>query len=187
MSTRIDKNEIKKIILELIRTDEEFKLAIAGALNLDTILNELKKLREDFNAMLKRIEAIEATLQEHTKILQEHTKILQEHSKILQEHSSILQEHTRILQEHTKILQGHSETLQGHSKILQENSKILRQHSILLQRLTYSIEEEAIDIITWRLKEKLNIDVKLDRLLIIEDGEEKLEININFIKHVQKT
>ncbi|GAB6947876.1 hypothetical protein JCM16161A_20060 [Vulcanisaeta sp. JCM 16161] len=57
MATR---DELKKAILELIRTDEEFRLAVAGALGLDTILNELKALRQDFNAMLSRVINIES-------------------------------------------------------------------------------------------------------------------------------
>jgi hypothetical protein len=88
--------ELKKKILSLVRENEEFRYALAGLLGLDTILFELKKLREDFlvfakeqekkwEEAFKRFEAIEKTLIEHTKILEEHTKILQEHSKRLEE------------------------------------------------------------------------------------------------------
>jgi hypothetical protein len=88
--------ELKKKILSLVRENEEFRYALAGLLGLDTILFELKKLREDFLVFVKeqekkweeafkRFEAIEKTLIEHTKILEEHTKILQEHSKRLEE------------------------------------------------------------------------------------------------------
>jgi len=45
--------ELKKKILRLLREDEEFKLAVAGLLGFDTILNELKKLREDFNKFVE--------------------------------------------------------------------------------------------------------------------------------------
>ncbi len=46
-------SEIKSIILRLFKEDEEFRLAIAGLLGLNTILEELKKLREDFNKFAK--------------------------------------------------------------------------------------------------------------------------------------
>ncbi|ADY01549.1 hypothetical protein VMUT_1344 [Vulcanisaeta moutnovskia 768-28] len=48
----VSRDEVRRIVLELIRTDEEFRLAIAGALGLEAILNELRALRQDFNAML---------------------------------------------------------------------------------------------------------------------------------------
>ncbi len=48
----------------------------------------------------------------------------------------------------------------------------------MLQKIAYSIEEEAINVISWRLKEKLNIDIKLDRLIIFEKDREAIEINI---------
>lgn len=40
--------EFKKKILRLLREDEEFRLAVVGLLVLDTVIIELKKLREDF-------------------------------------------------------------------------------------------------------------------------------------------
>lgn len=45
--------EFKKKIINLLKEDEEFRLAIAGLLGLDTTLNEIKKLREDFNKFIK--------------------------------------------------------------------------------------------------------------------------------------
>ncbi|WP_054852998.1 hypothetical protein [Vulcanisaeta distributa] len=102
----VSRDEVRRIVLELIRTDEEFRLAVAGALGLDAILSELKALRQDFNAMLSRIVSIEEELKRHGQILEEHTRLLQEHSRILEVHSRILQEHTRLLQEHGKALRS---------------------------------------------------------------------------------
>jgi uncharacterized phage-like protein YoqJ len=47
------KAELKKAVLELLKSDEEFRLAVAGLLGLDMIINELKKLREDFLTFIK--------------------------------------------------------------------------------------------------------------------------------------
>ncbi|WP_069808307.1 hypothetical protein [Vulcanisaeta thermophila] len=44
---------LKEDILRLLREDEEFRLAVAGLLGLDSILNELRKLREDFNRFVE--------------------------------------------------------------------------------------------------------------------------------------
>ncbi len=55
-------SELRAKLLELLKSDEEFRLAVAGLIGLDTILYELKKLREDSN---KRFEALERKLLEH--------------------------------------------------------------------------------------------------------------------------
>jgi hypothetical protein len=103
-------SKLKEEFLKLLEEDKEFRLAVAGLIGLDTIINELKKFREDFLTFVniqekrweenekrwieafKRFEAIEKTLLEHTKILEEHSRILQEHTKILEEHSKRLEE-----------------------------------------------------------------------------------------------
>ena len=48
--------ELKKRFLELLKSDEEFRLAVAGLLGLDTVISELKKLREDFQVFVKEQE-----------------------------------------------------------------------------------------------------------------------------------
>jgi hypothetical protein len=70
--------ELKQRVLELLKSDEEFRLAVAGLLGLDTIIGELKRLREDFLTFVKlqerwweeaykRFEAIEKKLLEHDR------------------------------------------------------------------------------------------------------------------------
>jgi len=44
----VSDTELKQRILEFLKSDEEFRLAVAGLIGLDTIISELKKLREDF-------------------------------------------------------------------------------------------------------------------------------------------
>jgi hypothetical protein len=48
--------ELKQRFLELLKSDEEFRLAVAGLLGLDTVISELKKLREDFLTFVKEQE-----------------------------------------------------------------------------------------------------------------------------------
>lgn len=135
-SENINRNEIRKTILELIKTDEEFRLAIAGALGLHTILEELRKLRQDFNNLSLEVK----------KLREDFNEILKRVLKI-------------------------EETLEQHSKILE-------QHSKLLQKLTFSIEDEAVEVIEWKLRQKLGIDVKLSRLVVTENEKEVFELNI---------
>ena len=68
--------KLKSDILELIKTDEEFRLALIGALSAglvtreetNRILSEIKKLREDFNKQLEafkgRMDAFERRMEE---------------------------------------------------------------------------------------------------------------------------
>jgi len=89
MSTELLSKEEKLRILKTLEVDEEFRYAIAGALGILTILEELKKLREDFNKRLevierrfeivekrfeeinKRFEAIEKSLEDLTRVVGE--------------------------------------------------------------------------------------------------------------------
>jgi hypothetical protein len=93
--------ELKKRFLELLKSDEEFRLAAAGLLGLDTVISELKMLREGFltfvkeqermweennrrwESAYKRFEAIEKKLLEHDAILKEHGKRLEEMGKAI--------------------------------------------------------------------------------------------------------
>jgi len=88
--------EEKQRILRTLERDTEFRLAIAGLLGLREILEELRKLREDFNRfaveqgkrweennrrweeVYKRFEHIETTLAIHTKSLEQLTKAVGE-------------------------------------------------------------------------------------------------------------
>jgi len=48
-----DRDKLKREILELLKRDEEFRYAVAGFLDLDAVLNELKRLRDDFQTFVK--------------------------------------------------------------------------------------------------------------------------------------
>jgi len=72
------KEEFKKTFLDLLKKDEEFRLAVAGLIGLEAILNELKKLHEK-SLEHKRFEAIEKKLLEHDEKFRE---ILEEIKRI---------------------------------------------------------------------------------------------------------
>ncbi len=76
--------ELKKKMIKLLREDEEFRLAIAGLLGLDAILNELKKLREDFN---RHIELEEKRWEENAKWWERNWKLWEESNKRWEENN----------------------------------------------------------------------------------------------------
>ncbi|MGC8596945.1 MAG: hypothetical protein ACP5NY_03390 [Thermocladium sp.] len=49
-------NEEKKRLLKAIQEDEEFRYAVAGLLGLDTILNDLRRLREEFDKYIEKLD-----------------------------------------------------------------------------------------------------------------------------------
>ena len=81
--------EEKLRLLKTIESDVEFRYAIAGALGISAILDELRRLREDFG---KRFEEVNKRLEEHGKILAEHSKRLEENSKRLEELTKVVGE-----------------------------------------------------------------------------------------------
>jgi hypothetical protein len=103
--------------LKALEEDAEFRYAVAGAIGMLTVVEELRRLREDFNKFVeleerrweedrkrweeayRRFEAIERRLEEHSRVLEEHTKILGEHTRILGEHARRLEELTRVVGE----------------------------------------------------------------------------------------
>lgn len=80
--------EEKKRFLKALEEDEEFRYAVAARLGLLEILNELKKLREDFNKFMKesskRFETIERKLLEHDKRFEAIERELQLHRRLIE-------------------------------------------------------------------------------------------------------
>ena len=58
----IGRAELKREILELLKTDEEFRLAVAGLIGLDEILRRLEEHDRKFNEILERLDRHEAEL-----------------------------------------------------------------------------------------------------------------------------
>jgi len=152
--------EFKKKILSLVREDEEFRYALAGLLGLDTILFELKKLREDHNKLredfLLFVKEQEKKWEENSKHWEENNRRWEENWRRWEENSKrweenekkweeafrrfeaiekTLMEHTKILEEHTRILQEHTATLREHSKRLEELGRAAAQIHVTLGRL----------------------------------------------------
>jgi hypothetical protein len=72
------KEGLKREFLEMLKTDEEFRYAVAGLLGLDTILNELKMFREDFK---KYIELEGEIWRENSKRWEENNRRWEENNK----------------------------------------------------------------------------------------------------------
>jgi hypothetical protein len=69
---------LRQEFLNLLREDEEFRLAVAGLLGLEATLSELKKLREDFLGFVKKQEK---RWEENNKRWEENNKRWEENNK----------------------------------------------------------------------------------------------------------
>ncbi len=167
MSVELLSKEEKLRILRTIEVDEEFRRALMGALGygellkrMSDILEELRKLREDFNRRSfehdKRFEVLEEELkrlrEDFNKLYQkslEHDKRFEAIERELLEHSKILQEHSKILQEHSKILQEHSKRIEELTKAVGELKaavgSIGRRMGRDLEKLILNIYRDAIE------------------------------------------
>ncbi|MGB9786198.1 MAG: hypothetical protein ACPLRJ_02845, partial [Infirmifilum uzonense] len=76
--------EEKKKILRTLREDEEFRYAVAGLLGLDTILNELRMLRADFQ---RHLELEEMRWRENDKRWEENNKRWEENNRRWEENN----------------------------------------------------------------------------------------------------
>ncbi len=81
---------LKAQLLELLKTDEEFRLAVRGLIGLDEILNRMDKLES-------RIEQYSETIKELTKTVKEQGETIKEHSRILKQYSETIKEHSKVI------------------------------------------------------------------------------------------
>ncbi len=149
MAKVIDKSVVKRIVLELLEEDEEFRLAVAAKVGLLEILQKLEEHDRKFNEILERLDKHEEELkkiwseikkiweklEEHDRKFNEILAELREHRKILERHEKKLEEHDRKLNEIISELKEHREILERHEKILMEHSRKLDEHSEKLNRM----------------------------------------------------
>ncbi len=119
--------EFKKTFLDLLKKDEEFRLAVAGLIGLDAILNELKKLHEKSLEHDKRFEIIEKKLLEHDKRFEAIEKKLLEHDKRFEAIEKKLVEHDKRLEAIEKKLLEHDKRFEAIEKKLLEHDEKFRE------------------------------------------------------------
>jgi DNA repair ATPase RecN len=149
--------DLKRELLRLLREDEEFRLAVAGLIGLDTVILELRRLREDFNRFVeleeKRWEENWRRWEENAKRWEENERRWEENRKRWEEAyrrfeiiERRLEEHSRILEEYSKILEEHSKILREHSKRLEELTLVLRDHGLKIDELSRRVSNLEVTV-----------------------------------------
>ncbi|AEM39055.1 protein of unknown function DUF1626 [Pyrolobus fumarii 1A] len=125
--------DLKRAILELLRSDWEFRRAVAAELGLLEILERLAKIEERMARIEERLLKVEERIEEHTRAiraLQEQVRSLQEQVKVLQEQVKALQEQMVKLQEqvleHSKAIRALQEQVAKLEERIEEHSRVIR-------------------------------------------------------------
>jgi uncharacterized protein YoxC len=162
---RLDRfEEIQTKILEEIREMriEQNKLWE----NQNKMWEEIKNLRENQEKLWenqnKMWEEIKGLRENQEKLWENQNKMWENQNKIWEEINKTWKEIKSLREEQTKIWKE-IRSINERIKAIQEEQRRL---SITVERLTISIEEEARDVISYRLSKELGIEIKLDRLFI---------------------
>ncbi len=101
----MEASELKAKLLELLRTDEEFRYAVVGLIGIEEVLRAVRSLQgqvAENTAAIRSLQEQVRALQEQVRSLQQQVKSLQEqvaaHSKVLEEHSKRIEELARSVQ-----------------------------------------------------------------------------------------
>lgn len=68
---QINRDTVRKNIIELLKEDEEFRYAVAGLIGYDSILKKFEQHDAKFDAIMEEIRDIKRVQVEHSRMLQE--------------------------------------------------------------------------------------------------------------------
>ncbi|MEM2240203.1 MAG: hypothetical protein QXL27_07875 [Candidatus Bathyarchaeia archaeon] len=151
--------EEKLKILRSLEEDLEFRYAVAGLIGISEILKRMDRFEENQEKLWEEVKSLregQEKLWENQEKLWEEVKSLREGQEKLWENQEKLWENANRLWEEVKRLREGQDSL----------SRTVSRISSTLERLTISVEDEARDVIRYRLKNELNVDVVLDRVWV---------------------
>ena len=175
--------DLRRRILKLIEEDEEFRLAVAGAVGLRELLEELRWLRRKSLEHDKRFEAIEKKLLEHDKRFEIIERKLLEHDKRFEAIEKKLLEHDRrfeaILEEVKKIW----ETLSEHNRRIarvEDGIGALAESmysKFLLDAVLYELMARGERLEYWERNARMD-DEDVDLLIVAEKSVYVVEVKV---------
>ena len=208
---------LKDDILRLLKEDEEFRYAVIGLLGLQRLdkieeavarladiqarqEERLSRLEEAWIRSEERLAKVEGRLVRVEERLVKVEERLEEHDRKFNEIIDELKDLRRISNEHTRILNKHTEILDEHTRILQKYDERLRNIESYIEKTSITLEEEAREVIAYRLREKdivimsignlilpdIEIDIYATDTNICVIGEAKTRVSANLIEEVDK-
>jgi outer membrane murein-binding lipoprotein Lpp len=163
----------KKRFLRALEEDREFRYAVAGYLGLSETLKRLDTLEESMKKLWEEVKALRGDV----NTLKDDVGTLKSDVNMLKSDVNILKSDVNILKSDVGTLKGDVRSLKADFSILKSDTGALREDvrhiRTTLERLTLTAEEEARSVVKHKIKEKLNIDIELDRIFI-----DTTEVNI---------
>ncbi|MCC6047407.1 MAG: hypothetical protein LM571_04395, partial [Desulfurococcaceae archaeon] len=152
-------SKLKRELLDLLEKDVEFKYAVAGLLGISEILRRLEKLEESLVRLWEEVRNLRV----------DQGKLWEGQSRMWEEVKELIEGQRRLWEEVRALRESQHRLLEE----MRDVRVVLRGISTTLERLTLTVEEEAREIIRYRLRRELNIEVELGRAYV-----DSREINI---------
>ncbi|MEM3656444.1 MAG: hypothetical protein QXP58_08030 [Thermoprotei archaeon] len=164
---------LKKRFLELLEKDEEFRVMVAAKLGLSSILETLNAVLSTLQRLTEEVKSLregQEKLWDNVNKLWLEVKSLREGQEKLWDNVNKLWLEVKSLREGQEKLWLEVKSLrEGQEKLWREQVKMsesMRDISSTLQRLTLSEEEEASEVVSYRLREKLGLELVLSRVFV---------------------
>lgn len=178
-------SKLKKTLLKLLEEDEEFRYAVAGRIGLLEILKRFEALSEE---QIKLREDFKELREEQIKLREEQTRLREEQIKLREDFKELRKEQIKLREDFNKML-----------ALIKSMDERLGRVEKTLEKLTLDIEEEAREVIEYRLS-KMGINLKLERIELpglelnlygaVEDicviGDVSVRLGINGVKKLIK-
>ena len=159
-------DKLKGEFLKLLERDVEFKYAVAGYLGLSEILKRLDKLEEGHNRLLEEQKKL---WEGQNKLWEGQKRIWENIEKLWEEIRLLREDQKRLWENQNRIWEELKELREGQNRLWEEVRSLKVTQARLtatIDRLTITIEEEGIDVVGRRLRDELELDIKLGRIFV---------------------
>ena len=141
--------KLRREFIELLEKDIEFRYTVAGYLGLSEILKRMDRLEE---RMVKLEEGQEKLWEEVRDLREGQNKLWQEVRDLREDQNKLWESNNKLWEE------------------VRDMRLTLNRVAVTLDRLTISVEEEALSVVKHRLRQEIGVEVELSRIFI-DSGE----------------
>ncbi|MDI9619235.1 MAG: hypothetical protein QFX33_00215 [Candidatus Nezhaarchaeota archaeon] len=165
--------KLRKEFLDLLEKDAEFRYTVAGYLGIAEILRRLDRLEENITKLWEEVKSLRESqekLWRSQRELWEEVRALRENQEKLWEEVRALRENQEKLWEEVRALRENQEKLWEEVRALREDYRDIRNRldmvTASLEHLTLSIEEEAREVVGYRLRKEMGVQLELAPIII---------------------
>ena len=183
-------SKLKDDILRLLKEDEEFRYAVIGLLGLQRLEEAIARLVDIQAKVEDRLSRVEDAISRLTDSFMELKSIVARQEERLEEHDRKFNEIIEELRDLRRISNEHT-------RILEEHTRTLKEIKAYIDRTSLTLEEEAREVIAYRLKEKgilmsisnlilpdIEVDIYATDTNLCLIGEAKTRVSSKFIEEI---